>query len=70
MVMANSTAKAMAKGTAEAKIDSGAAVATMTTTMAINQWQIIDYYLVGQSGRGGRVMLYLGYVIIHYFWYR
>jgi hypothetical protein len=47
----DSTAKAMGKGTAEAQINRGAAVAMMTATMAINQWQIIDYYLVGHSGR-------------------
>jgi hypothetical protein len=39
VVMADSTAKATAKGTAKAKIDSGVAVAIMTT---IQQWQSID----------------------------
>ncbi len=51
VVTANSTAKVTAKGTAEANIDSGAAVAIMTATMEIDQWQIIDYYLIGWSGR-------------------
>jgi hypothetical protein len=51
-VLANSITKAMAKGVAEAKINSRVAVAMMTATMAINQQQIIDYYLVGWSGRG------------------
>ncbi len=70
VVTADSTAKMTAKRTAEAKIDSRAAVAMMTTTMAINRRQIIDYYLVSQSGRGRRVMLYLGYLFLPYFWYR
>jgi hypothetical protein len=70
MVMDNSTAKATAKGTAESKLDSGAAVAMMTTTMAIDQWWIVKYYLAGQSGRSGRVIVYLGYVFLPYFWYR
>jgi hypothetical protein len=52
IVTADSTAKATAKGMAKAKIDSGATVAMITATIEIDQWQIIDYYLVSQSGRG------------------
>jgi hypothetical protein len=42
VVTANSTTKVTAKETAKAKIDSGAAVAMMTMTMAIKLWRIID----------------------------
>jgi hypothetical protein len=52
VMMANSITKATAKGTAKAYINSGVVVTMMTTTMAINQQWIIDYYLVGWSGRG------------------